>query len=134
MNTTTAAKLPRVQGINDPYRNSIFLGVCGRSMAGMLLAKNCMTVSCRMVLHMADNPVLDRSRRNRWIQMIEGLNFQHSSRSLLRKLGGNSHRPQRVKPDQIGNGIVNCSIAKSDTNHTKQIEKELSNLKKDFYR
>lgn len=78
---------------------------------------------------------LDEARKDKWAKTTEEMNFQRSSRkswSLLKKLGG-SNPPMRetdlVSPDQIASRIITLSRAPRNKHHTKQIKKELSNIR-----
>lgn len=78
---------------------------------------------------------LDISRRQKWIQTVEGLDFTRSSRkawSLLRKLGESTpvvkSIPQ-ITPDQIASHIATTSRVPGDKKHTKHIRCQLHALK-----
>ncbi|XP_072392313.1 uncharacterized protein [Diabrotica undecimpunctata] len=78
---------------------------------------------------------IDAARRGKWIQTVENLDFQKSSRrawSLLRKLGS-SNPPVRqtnlVTLDQIATHIVSTSRAPQNRLHTIKVKKDLKTIK-----
>lgn len=78
---------------------------------------------------------LDEARREKWINTVESLDFKKSSReawSLLRKLGdgkSTSRSTPKIHPNKIAAHIVTTSRGKREREFTKDIKKELRNLK-----
>lgn len=79
---------------------------------------------------------LDSSRRERWMQMVEKMNFQKTSRkawNLLRKLSGDKTiiKEPEVGPNQIANQIIRTSNAPNrDKNFSKEVRTKRNMLKK----
>ncbi|XP_039295405.1 uncharacterized protein LOC120353926 [Nilaparvata lugens] len=79
---------------------------------------------------------LDSERREKWMKTTESLDFKKSSRkawSLLRKLGGGSaviHKTPMVTPNKIASRMVTLSRAPRDPQHTKEIKKSFTTMRK----
>ncbi|VVC45997.1 Hypothetical protein CINCED_3A012894 [Cinara cedri] len=79
---------------------------------------------------------LSKTRSEKWIKTVEGMNFKKSSRkawNLLRKIDSNTKRKHiavKIKADHFASRIIELSRAKVDKNATKNIKKELKELKK----
>ncbi|KMQ82898.1 rna-directed dna polymerase from mobile element jockey-like protein [Lasius niger] len=78
---------------------------------------------------------LNDSRRQKWIETVENLDFKHSSRkawSLIKKLGGSTHvlaNKAEVTPNQVANHIEGMSRATSDKSQSSQALKDVKNGK-----
>lgn len=80
---------------------------------------------------------LDAARKQKWVEMVESMNFQTSSRqawSLLRKLGSGAPT-QRLQADISANAVASHIVATSrtprDKEHTHEIKLKLRNKKKE---
>jgi hypothetical protein len=80
----------------------------------------------------ADNllSLLDKARREKWAQLVENTNSQHSSREawrLLRHLGSDgqpSDRGHNISPNSIANCIVETSRAPADKTFSRMIKNQ----------
>lgn len=78
---------------------------------------------------------LDAARRERWINTVEGLNFNHSSRkawSLIRKLDSTSipsKKPTSVNVNAIANHLVQTSRTAKDKKFNKLVKAKLRQAK-----
>lgn len=78
---------------------------------------------------------LDATRRAKWIQTVESLSFQTSSReawSLLQKLGGGKRKAREnnlITANKIAAHILSTSRAPRDKGFTRQIKRKLRALK-----
>lgn len=78
---------------------------------------------------------LDASRKQKWTETVEKLNFQHSSRkawSLLRKLGGSclGQREQScITPNKIASHIVSTSKVSQDKDYTRMLKRNFKKMK-----
>jgi hypothetical protein len=80
--------------------------------------------------------LIDRSRKEKWAQLVENTNFQHSSRKawrLLRRLGSDgepSNQKKNISPNQIANHIVETSRAPADKQFSKSVRRKFLQAKK----
>jgi len=78
---------------------------------------------------------LSKTRREKWIKTVEYMDFKKSSRkawNLLRKIDPNSkrkHSAVKIKANNFANRIIELFRAKVDKNATRNIKKELKELK-----
>lgn len=79
---------------------------------------------------------LNAARQQKWVETVENLNFQTSSRkawSLIRKLGGGippqKQKESPISPNSVASHIVQTSRAPGDKAHTKRIRRHLKTLK-----
>lgn len=81
--------------------------------------------------------LLNKTRRDRWTDTVENLDFRKSSReawSLLNKLDGNKkikHTSSSMSPNKVGSHLVNVSRSARDRNHTILVKSKFTQLKKD---
>jgi len=80
---------------------------------------------------------LAKSRRDRWIETMEKLDFKHSSReawNLLRRLNPNPTRAKtapKIKPDEFANRIVEMTRATMDKETARKITMSLKTKKRE---
>ncbi|KAI5732205.1 hypothetical protein M8J77_023312 [Diaphorina citri] len=80
--------------------------------------------------------LLDDTRRERWIEKVEKMDFKKSSReawSLLNKLDGSKKVKQAnkpISPNKVAAHIVNTSRSPRDRQHTIDIKRKLRSLKR----
>ncbi|KAL1454475.1 hypothetical protein WDU94_010720 [Cyamophila willieti] len=80
--------------------------------------------------------ILDLTRRERWIEKVESMDFKKSSReawSLLNKLDGSKKIKQTtnpIHPNKVAAHIVNTSRSPRDRQHTIDIKRSFRNLKR----
>ena len=77
---------------------------------------------------------LDKKRRERWDETVQGIDFTHSSRrawSTLNRLTGRSSRPKHcpVTANSIAQQLLaNGSFKNADKDHTRKVKQEASSL------
>lgn len=83
---------------------------------------------------------LDHARKEKWMNIVEGMNFTHSSRkawSLIRKLNSSS-MPQKhhtpINVESIANHLVSTSKTIVNKKFSKQIKAKLHQTKRDTQR
>ncbi|KAL1448470.1 hypothetical protein WDU94_013986, partial [Cyamophila willieti] len=80
--------------------------------------------------------LLDQTRRERWVEKVEKLDFKKSSReawSLLNKLDGRKKIKQTsnpIHPNKVAAHIVNTSRSPRDRQHTIDIKRRLRTMKR----